>query len=41
VQLGMTYESARSHLRRVFDKTYTARQSELIMQLARLPTAPR
>jgi DNA-binding CsgD family transcriptional regulator len=40
-QLGMTYETARSHLRRVFEKTETTRQSELIIQLARLPTPRR
>jgi len=39
-QLGMTYETARSHLRRIFDKTETTRQSELIVLLARLPKQP-
>ena len=36
-QLQMTYETARSHLRRIFGKTDTSRQSELVMMLARLP----
>jgi len=36
-QLRMTYETARSHLRRIFDKTNTSRQTELILLLARLP----
>jgi DNA-binding CsgD family transcriptional regulator len=36
-ELGMTYETARSHLRRILGKTNTSRQSELILLLARLP----
>ncbi len=35
--LQMSYETARSHLRRIFDKTNTSRQSELIILLARVP----
>jgi DNA-binding CsgD family transcriptional regulator len=35
--LRMTYETARSHLRRIFGKTNTSRQTELILLLARLP----
>jgi DNA-binding CsgD family transcriptional regulator/PAS domain-containing protein len=38
--LGMTYETARSHLRRIFEKTVTSRQTELILLLGRLPKAP-
>ena len=38
--LGMTYQTARSHLRRIFDKTTTSRQAELVMLLARLPKRP-
>ncbi len=37
--LGMSYETARSHLRRVFEKTCTSRQGELVALLARLPAA--
>ncbi|HTM03591.1 MAG TPA: helix-turn-helix transcriptional regulator [Vicinamibacterales bacterium] len=37
--LGMAYETARSHLRRIFSKTNTSRQSELITLLTRIPTA--
>jgi DNA-binding CsgD family transcriptional regulator len=35
--LKMTYETARTHLRRIFSKTGTSRQVELVMALARLP----
>jgi DNA-binding CsgD family transcriptional regulator len=38
-ELRMTYETARSHLRRIFGKTNTSRQAELMMLLARLPKA--
>jgi DNA-binding CsgD family transcriptional regulator len=33
--LGITYESARSHLKSIFHKTGTHRQGELIVLLAR------
>lgn len=36
-ELGMAYETARSHLRRIFNKTETSRQTELMMVLGRLP----
>jgi len=36
-EIGMAYETARSHLRHIFDKTQTSRQTELMMVLARLP----
>lgn len=36
-EIGMAYETARSHLRRIFDKTQTSRQTELMTVLARLP----
>ena len=36
-RLRMTYQTARSHLRRIFDKTSTSRQTQLVMMLARLP----
>jgi len=35
--LAMTYETARTHLRRIFMKTDTQRQSELALLLGRLP----
>jgi len=38
-EIGMAYETARSHLRHIFDKTQTSRQTELMMVLARLPRA--
>jgi len=38
--LGMSCETARSHLRRIFDKTGTSRQNELMLMLARLPKDP-
>ena len=37
--LRMTYETARSHLRHIFEKTDTSRQAELVMLIARLPKA--
>ncbi len=40
-RLQMTYETARTHLRRIFSKTNTSRQPELMMTLARLPLEPR
>ena len=36
-ELGMRYETARTHLRRIFNKTGTSRQGELISILARIP----
>jgi DNA-binding CsgD family transcriptional regulator len=39
-ELQMSYETARSHLRRIFEKTNTSRQAELILLLARLPKPP-
>jgi len=36
-ELGMRYETARTHLRRIFSKTGTSRQGELIAILARIP----
>jgi len=36
-ELGMRYETARTHLRRIFDKTGTSRQGELVSLLARIP----
>lgn len=38
VTLGMRYETARSHLRRVFDKTRTRRQADLMILVSGLPT---
>jgi DNA-binding CsgD family transcriptional regulator len=38
-EIGMAYETARSHLRHIFDKTQTSRQTELMTVLARLPKA--
>jgi DNA-binding CsgD family transcriptional regulator len=35
--LGMAYETARSHLRRIFAKTDTSRQPELMLLLSRFP----
>jgi DNA-binding CsgD family transcriptional regulator len=36
-ELGMRYETARTHLRRIFDKTGTTRQAALVTLLALLP----
>jgi DNA-binding CsgD family transcriptional regulator len=38
-ELQISYETARTHLRRIFSKTQTSRQSELLLLLARLPLA--
>jgi DNA-binding CsgD family transcriptional regulator len=38
--LAITYETARTHLRRVFVKTETSRQSELVALLVRLSIRP-
>jgi DNA-binding CsgD family transcriptional regulator len=35
-QLAITYETARTHLRRIFSKTETSRQSELVSLLIRV-----
>lgn len=37
-ELSITYETARTHLRRVFSKTSTSRQAELLLLMARLPS---
>jgi DNA-binding CsgD family transcriptional regulator len=36
-EMGITYQTARTHLRRIFSKTETSRQSELLLLIARLP----
>jgi DNA-binding CsgD family transcriptional regulator len=36
-EMGITYETARTHLRRIFGKTGTSRQSELLLLIAKLP----
>jgi DNA-binding CsgD family transcriptional regulator len=36
-EMAMSYETARTHLRRIFDKTATSRQSELLLLIAQLP----
>ncbi|MCC6291674.1 MAG: helix-turn-helix transcriptional regulator [Bryobacterales bacterium] len=36
-ELSITYDTARTHLRRIFSKTGTSRQAELLMLIARLP----
>jgi DNA-binding CsgD family transcriptional regulator len=36
-ELANTYETARTHLRRIFSKTETSRQTELLLLMARLP----
>jgi DNA-binding CsgD family transcriptional regulator len=38
-ELTISYETARTHLRRVFGKTETSRQTELLLLMARLPPA--
>jgi DNA-binding CsgD family transcriptional regulator len=40
-KMGTTYETARSHLRRIFTKTSTSRQSTLVTLCLRLPTNTR
>lgn len=39
-ELGISYETARNHLKAIFAKTQTHRQSELAAVLARLAVAP-
>jgi DNA-binding CsgD family transcriptional regulator len=34
---AISYETARTHLRRIFSKTGTSRQAELLLMMARLP----
>jgi DNA-binding CsgD family transcriptional regulator len=36
-ELAIAYETARTHLRRIFSKTGTSRQAELLLLMARLP----
>jgi DNA-binding CsgD family transcriptional regulator len=36
-ELGMQYETVRTHLRRIFSKTGTSRQTELVILLGKLP----
>jgi DNA-binding CsgD family transcriptional regulator len=36
-ELSITYETARTHLRRIFSKTGASRQAELLLLIARLP----
>lgn len=38
-ELAITYETARTHLRRIFSKTGTSRQAELVLLIARLPVS--
>jgi len=38
-ELGMRYETARTHMRRIFDKTSTSRQSGLVSLIARISMA--
>jgi DNA-binding CsgD family transcriptional regulator len=35
-EMGITYETARTHVRRIFSKTGTSRQAELLLLIARL-----
>ncbi len=37
-EMKMTYETARTHLKRIFSKTGTSRQAELVAQLLRVPS---
>jgi DNA-binding CsgD family transcriptional regulator len=37
-EMSITYQTARTHLRRIFSKTETSRQTELLLLLARLPS---
>ena len=36
-ELSITYETARTHLRRIFSKTRTSRQAELLLLIAKIP----
>lgn len=38
-ELAIRYETARTHLRRIFGKTGTSRQTELLLLMARLPAS--
>jgi DNA-binding CsgD family transcriptional regulator len=38
-KMGMKYQTARTHLRRIFSKTGTSRQAELLLLIARLPSS--
>ncbi|MEO8131918.1 MAG: helix-turn-helix transcriptional regulator [Bryobacteraceae bacterium] len=38
-EMNITYETARTHLRRIFSKTGTSRQTELMLLITRLPPA--
>jgi len=38
-ELSVSYETARTHLRRIFSKTATSRQTELLLLISRLPVA--
>lgn len=40
-ELSITYETARTHLRRIFSKTGVSRQAELVLLIARLPVMTR
>ena len=37
-ELSISYETARTHLRRIFSKTGTSRQAELLVLIDQLPT---
>jgi DNA-binding CsgD family transcriptional regulator len=36
-EMGMKYQTARTHLRHIFSKTETSRQTELLLLISRLP----
>jgi DNA-binding CsgD family transcriptional regulator/PAS domain-containing protein len=38
-EMGMRYQTARTHLRHIFSKTGTSRQTELLLLVARLPAS--